>query len=160
MKSSIKQAPMMQSHPPQRGPTARQRQLATALAVALAAVTAARAVEPWVAPADASALANPISASADSVKKGRAIYDDRCADCHGRKGRGDGPGGNDLERKPTDLTTTAFGGQSDGAIFWKLTQGRKPMPSYTRKLSEEERWQVIHYLRALAPKPKQRPASR
>ncbi len=134
------------------------RLLAALAAIALIPVV--RASDPWVAPADASAANNPVAVSSDALKKGRVIYDDRCADCHGRKGRGDGSGGNDLERKPTDLTAGAFASQSDGAIFWKLTQGRKPMPSYARKLSEEERWQVIHYLRALAPKSKQRPASR
>ena len=39
--------------------------------------------------------------------------------------------------------------QSDGALFWKLTEGKAPMPAYDKTLSETDRWQVINYLRTL-----------
>jgi mono/diheme cytochrome c family protein len=120
----------------------------------------AGALEPWVAPAAAAAVVPPAAGGADAVKKGRGIYDDRCSDCHGRRGRGDGSGGLDLERRPTDLTAAAVAAQSDGALFWKLTEGRRPMPGYGKKLSEEERWQVIAYIRSLGPKQKQPPSGR
>jgi mono/diheme cytochrome c family protein len=41
--------------------------------------------------------------------------------------------------------------QTDGAIFWKLTEGKSPMPSWGESYSEEQRWQVINYVRTLAP---------
>lgn len=118
-----------------------------------------RAAMPWTAPADAASVQNAVPSTPDSIRRGKSIYQDRCADCHGRKGRGDGSGGVDLECKPTDLTAATLSSQSDGALFWKLTQGRKPMPAYARKLSEEERWHVINFIRTLAPKPKQKPTA-
>ena len=48
--------------------------------------------------------------------------------------------------------------QTDGAIFWKLTEGKTPMPAWGETLSEEQRWSVVNYVRTLAPKPKSNPA--
>ena len=39
--------------------------------------------------------------------------------------------------------------ESDGALFWKITHGKKPMPAYESRLSPTERWNVINYLRTL-----------
>jgi mono/diheme cytochrome c family protein len=112
------------------------------------------AVERWNAPESAAQAKNPVTSSSDNIAKGRKLYSDRCADCHGKKGGGDGGGGADLERKPTDLTATSVQTQSDGVLFWKISEGRRPMPAYGRKLSEEQRWQVIHFLRSLPPRNK------
>lgn len=120
----------------------------------------ASAVEPWVAPPGAAKSENPVERSSASIAQGRTLYLDRCADCHGKKCRGDGSGGADLECRPSDLTTEAVSAQSDGTLFWKLTEGRRPMPAYGRKLSEEQRWHVVNYLRSLAPKQKQPPTAR
>jgi mono/diheme cytochrome c family protein len=117
------------------------------------------ASEPWNAPESAAQTKNPLGSSADSVAKGRKLYAERCADCHGKKGRGDGGGGADLERKPTDLTSSVQT-QSDGALFWKISEGRRPMPAYGGKLSEEQRWQVIRFLRSLSPRNKPQPENR
>lgn len=119
----------------------------------------AHAYEPWLAPKAASERSNPATLSPESIKRGRAIYEDRCSDCHGRKGRGDGSGAVDLERKPTDLTAGTIASQSDGALFWKISEGRRPMPGYGRKLSEEERWHVINFLRSLSSNAKNKPVA-
>lgn len=118
------------------------------------------AAVPWVAPPDVATTRNAVVSSPESIRRGRTIYDDRCADCHGRKGRGDGPGGTDLDVRPTDLTSVTVGGQSDGALFWKVTEGRRPMPAYGRKLSAEERWHLVNYIRSIAAKPKAKSAAR
>lgn len=112
----------------------------------------ASALEPWTVPGDANSLKNPLPRESTIITEGRKLYEDRCVDCHGKRGRGDGPGAADLERKPTNLTDPKILSQEDGALFWKITNGRKPMPGYGRKLSEEQRWQIIHYMRALASK--------
>jgi mono/diheme cytochrome c family protein len=118
------------------------------------------AAEPWTAPEEAVQIKNPLAASKDAIAKGREVYADRCADCHGKKGRGDGSGGADLERKPSDLTNAQAQAQSDGSLFWKISQGRRPMPAYVRKLSDEQRWQVVHYLRSLSTQNKPKPEKR
>ncbi|MEO8350191.1 MAG: cytochrome c [Chthoniobacteraceae bacterium] len=119
----------------------------------------------WKAPGSASKKANPVPASAAALAKGKAIYFVQCAFCHGASGHGDGPAAAALVPKPRNLTDPAILGQSDGAIFWKLTQGRAPMPAFAG-VSEKERWSVIHYIRSLGggavkpgPAPKPKPAA-
>jgi mono/diheme cytochrome c family protein len=107
----------------------------------------------WIAPARAAKKKNPIEANEASLAKGKVVWAKECASCHGDKGKGDGPAVKDLEKKPEDLTLPKTLSQTDGALFWKITEGRKPMASYAQTLSEEDRWHVINYMRTLAPKP-------
>lgn len=118
----------------------------------LGLATALSAKDAWTAPESAAAVKNPLTDNATAVAAGKKIYEDRCADCHGSKGKGDGPGAADLDPKPGDLSKSSMNDQSDGALFWKVTEGKKPMPTYKSKLSEEQRWQVVNYVRTLAPK--------
>jgi hypothetical protein len=37
---------------------------------------------------------------------------------------------------------------TDGEIFYQITQGRKPMPSFRKKLSEDQRWQLVILVRS------------
>ena len=109
--------------------------------------------EPWKAPARASRKQNPIAADEKSIATGKAMYAQNCLSCHGATGKGDGPAAKDLEKNPGNLANPALWDQTDGALFWKLTEGRKPMPSFDKTLSENDRWNVINYVRTLAPKP-------
>jgi len=130
--------------------------LAAALTGTLAGVAVAQTSAPgadeWVAPARAAKRKNPIEANEASFAKGKVVWAKECASCHGDKGKGDGTAVKDLEKKPGDITAAKTQDQSDGALFWKITEGRKPMASYAQTLSEEDRWHVINYLRTLAPK--------
>ena len=103
----------------------------------------------WTAPAAAAKVANPIASNAQSIAAGKVLYIKNCNDCHGKKGKGDGPKSGDLDKSPKDFTKEAFQSQADGILFWKMTEGRKPMPSFKKDLSEEQRWQVINYVRTL-----------
>ena len=122
-----------------------------AVAAATAQVTTGGTNE-WVAPARAAKKKNPVEVNDASLAKGKAVYVKECFSCHGDKGKGDGSAVKDLEKKPGDMTSTRTQEQSDGALFWKITEGSKPMASYDKTLSEEDRWHVINYLRTLAPK--------
>lgn len=114
--------------------------------LAVVAVTAATKEE-WKAPARAAAKKNPVAAEPASIGRGKAVYTAECASCHGNSGKGDGPGAKDLEVTPGDMTK--LGGQSDGALFWKITEGKKPMASFATKLTEQQRWDVINYMHTL-----------
>jgi mono/diheme cytochrome c family protein len=109
--------------------------------------------EPWKAPARAARKQNPVAADDASIAAGKALYAANCLSCHGTSGKGDGPAAKDLEKSPGDLSKSVLWEQTDGALFWKLTEGRKPMPSFEKTLAEDQRWQVINYVRTLAPKP-------
>jgi len=106
--------------------------------------------EVWTAPPTAAQLKNPLPREDKILKAGRELYLDRCSDCHGDKGKGNGSGAADLEKQPTNFTDTKVHQQSDGELFWKITQGHRPMPGYGKKLTEEQRWQLVHFLRSFA----------
>ena len=104
----------------------------------------------WDAPASAKQTKNPVSATESSLAAGKKIYFKRCVNCHGKIGNGDGLDAFDLGIHPAKFSDPRMREESDGALFWKITRGKKPMPSYESRLSPTERWNVINYLRTLA----------
>ena len=106
----------------------------------------------WTAPARAARRKNPVPADAKSMTAGKSAYTANCFQCHGTSGKGDGPMAKDLERKPGDLSAPKVWEQTDGALFWKVTEGRKPMPGFQKLLSEDDRWHIVNYLHTFAPK--------
>jgi mono/diheme cytochrome c family protein len=104
----------------------------------------------WRAPATAAAKKNPVAANQTAIAAGEKIYTKHCASCHGSSGNGDGSAAADLGIHPAKLSESA--GESDGALFWKITNGKKPMPGYGTKLSETDRWNLIDYVRTLSGK--------
>ena len=88
-----------------------------------------------------------------SVANGKYLYEDSsCAVCHGASGYGDGPLAPDLRPKPVDLTAPHANAHTAGDLFWWLGYGVKEtaMPGFSQSLSEEERWDLINFLRALS----------
>ena len=108
------------------------------------------AKQKWTAPAGEAQKKNPVSVNESSLAAGRKIYLNRCASCHGTTGNGDGPDAIDLGIHPAKFFDPAVQEETDGALFWKITVGRKPMPDYGRRFSPTDRWNVINYLRTLA----------
>ncbi len=102
----------------------------------------------WVAPAKAAFKANPIRATPESVKAGRKVFTNNCVPCHGATGKGDGQLAAFLPVKPANLSNADVWRQTDGEIFWKISTGRQPMPTWETVLEEEDRWNVVNYLRS------------
>jgi len=122
-----------------------------AFALLLGAATAADSTsEKWTAPAAEAGKKNPIAASQSSIAAGQKLYTKRCASCHGTSGNGDGPNAVDLGIHPAKHSDPRMREESDGALFWKITTGKKPMPNYGRRLSETDRWNLVNYIRTLA----------
>ena len=115
----------------------------------LLALQVTRAQTQWEAPASADNLNNPLKNDATAAESGKRTFRMLCVICHGAKGKGDGMGGAGLTPKPTDLTSAKVQSQSDGALFWKLTNGKPPMASYETALPENKRWELINYIRTL-----------
>jgi mono/diheme cytochrome c family protein len=107
--------------------------------------------EEWKAPSRATRKKNPISSDEKSIAAGKAVYAAQCLACHGPAGHGDGPQAKDLNPKPRDLATSAIQEQTDGSMFWKITTGKAPMPTFEKLVGENDRWNVINYVRTLAP---------
>lgn len=104
----------------------------------------------WIAPASANELNNPLSGISEATNKGEKLFDQNCTTCHGTSGKGDGPTADMLDKRPADLTTLQVQKESDGALFWKITNGKGAMASYKKDLSEEERWQLVNFVRKLS----------
>ena len=135
--------------------------LKTGLATALVAIATAMALPSifsfadgppveWKAPSRAARKTNPIAADEKSVAAGKGVYAAQCISCHGPTGHGDGPAAKDLNPKPRNLSDPAIQAQSDGSIFWKITTGKAPMPTFEKLIGEDDRWNVINYVRTLA----------
>jgi mono/diheme cytochrome c family protein len=110
--------------------------------------------EEWKAPVRAAKKKNPIASDDKSIAAGKLVYVGQCLSCHGAAGKGDGPAVKDLPKKVGDLSNPKMDEQSDGALFWKVTEGRTPMPTYEKLLKEEERWMVVNSMRTLVPREK------
>jgi mono/diheme cytochrome c family protein len=135
----------------------RYRLAAGVCSIATAAFLAAacwgqESTEEWKVPLRAARKKNPIPADEKSIAAGKVVYVKECLSCHGTKGVGDGPGAKDLTKPPGDLTSAKVQQQTDGAIFYKVTEGRKPMPATDKTLTDDQRWQVVDYIRTFAPK--------
>jgi len=105
----------------------------------------------WPAPMEAKALKNPVAAGESARAAGKVIYERNCASCHGIRGDGRGSMATKLAEKPADFTDAHMMHEmTDGEIFWKITEGRDPMPGFKKTLSDEQRWRLVYYLRSLA----------
>lgn len=96
---------------------------------------------------DAASIPNPTPATAESVARGKYLFEITCIPCHGPEGRGDGPVGQVFEPAPANLNEDYTQDQADGQIFFTLTRGRGAMPFYRDSLSQQERWDVINYVK-------------
>jgi mono/diheme cytochrome c family protein len=104
----------------------------------------------WLSPAASSAKKNPIASTQESIGAGQKIYSKTCAMCHGKTGDADGPAVIELNIHPAKLSDPKLATESDGSLFWKITTGKKPMPTYGKRLSETDRWNLVNYIRTLS----------
>jgi len=99
----------------------------------------------WRAPVEAAEKKNPLANQPELAAGGRKLFLRICIECHGRSGEG-------VKRNAADLQLPIVQKQSDGALFWKITNGNpdRGMPSFSR-LAELQRWQIVLHLRTLKP---------
>jgi mono/diheme cytochrome c family protein len=129
--------------------------LALIAILAAGVLTAINASRNWSATAAAKRLKNPVPATADAIAAGKQSYGEHCRNCHGEKGDGRGEKAAELSVAPGDFTdAAAMRRRTDGELFWQVTRGRLPMPAFADKLSDEERWQLVDYIRTFAEKPR------
>ena len=93
-------------------------------------------------------LKNPLARSSEVMHNGKALYNVYCIVCHGQFGEGNGSIVPKFPQPPT-LQSDKIKDYKDGQIFHVMTLGQNLMPSYADKLSETERWSIVHYIRAL-----------
>jgi len=106
--------------------------------------------KPWPVPDKAAKTPNPVKSSGESIAAGKALWVQHCSSCHGKSGLGDGSKAAQLKTQPEDLSTAAMQAQSDGSLFYKISEGRTDMPSFKKKLPDaEDIWDLVIYMRTL-----------
>jgi len=105
---------------------------------------------------DVVAYAMSLSISDNIVSQGKALYDQKCASCHGVSGNGQGSDAAALSAQPKDFTKQSFMAQvSSASLYQSITAGITPdMPAYTGTLDDPQRWALVGYLRSLTFAPK------
>jgi len=100
----------------------------------------------WRVPDEAAVRPNPLAHRSQAVAGGKKLFLRDCAECHNKDGSGI------VRKHAADLQLAVVQSQSDGALFWKITNGNpdRGMPSFS-KLPELERWQLVLYLRTVKP---------
>ena len=101
----------------------------------------------WVAPEKAREIINPYEGNKIAAQKGAMLYQKLCWTCHGKTGQGDGPAGKSLKPKPKNFSMSEVQEQTDGELFWKISNGNGMMVPYKHSLSEEQRWQLVNFIR-------------
>lgn len=105
----------------------------------------------WIVPAKYETMKNPTDPKVD-LEFGKIMYNQHCKSCHGAEGYGDGTKAGGLDGDLGDFSTEEFQKQTDGSLFYKTKVGRNDMPSYSKKLSEEDTWLIVNYIRTLKEK--------
>lgn len=117
----------------------------TAAACTVAAVAQAA---PWEVPADKAAIVNPVPVSERSLMRGEGAYRQLCQTCHGADGHGNKLSLTYWFAGMPD-TAASVKGQTDGAVFYKIYNGREAMPPFSNTLMPEDIWNIINYLKNL-----------
>lgn len=124
------------------------------LCVPAVALLLAAANDAWLrrVPAADHAMSNPLAGHPEAVSAGSALYQDKCAKCHGSDGNGRGS-------RPA-VHSAHLASASDGDLYWLLTHGQpfRGMPAWS-KLPENQRWQIVTWLRSIQPQPSSMPAA-
>ena len=95
-------------------------------------------------------VSNPVKSSAESISDGKALFAKHCQSCHGKTGLGDGTKASELKTEPGDFSKADFQKQSDGSLFYKISEGRDDMPSFKKKISDaNDIWNVVNFVRTL-----------
>jgi len=104
---------------------------------------------------DAKKMKNPVAATPESIAAGQKTFEKYCKFCHGPDAKGDGPMA-PKDTHPSNLIDDKWDrGSSDGEIFMVISEGAGPkfqMKGFKSKLTEQEMWNVVNYLRSLAAK--------
>jgi mono/diheme cytochrome c family protein len=103
----------------------------------------------WIAPTDQKDLVNPQEYNLSNVKKGKELYLKNCKSCHGD------PGKNNvlpLVPPPVDITSERMQQNTEGELFYKITNGRGAMPQFKATISDDDRWRIVNYISNFSPK--------
>ena len=112
--------------------------------------------EPLVIPEAEKNRKNPVAPDRESIQRGRNLFSSQCVWCHGPKGDGKGELAVADNLPTPDFTAAQQKKRTDGELFYILVHGHGGMPGQGSRLREKQKWDLINFIRSLAPaaKPK------
>jgi len=102
----------------------------------------------WTIPSDAAQLTSAAAPGPATLKKGLGLFRSNCEKCHGPQGKGDGRY-RDPNRPPANLTESRASENPDGVLFYKIWNGKKPMPAFKSVMTRDDVWAVVEYTKSL-----------
>ena len=120
----------------------------------------ARGESGWTVPANAASERNPLTVNDALIASGKRLFGDKCARCHGLRGKGDGPEGDESHQADMDLTVAARAARNpDGVVFYKVWNGRpsSKMDPMSGVLTREQVWTIVAYVQTLRARASNRP---
>jgi mono/diheme cytochrome c family protein len=134
--------------------------LAAAVVGATGAAQGGRGEAGWTVPPTAASEKNPLTVDAALLASGKKLFGDKCARCHGLRGKGDGPDGDESHQADMDLTVAARAARNpDGVVFYKIWNGRPSvkMDPMSGALTKDQVWTIVAYVQGLRAKASNRP---
>ena len=102
----------------------------------------------WMVPADQSAVVNPSAYNLENVKTGKDLYTLNCKSCHGDPGKNNPLA---LVPLPVDIASERMHLNTQGGLFYKITNGRGIMPPFKTTLPEDDRWKLVNFIMNYKP---------
>ncbi|HVS96750.1 MAG TPA: c-type cytochrome [Puia sp.] len=120
-------------------------------AVLLLTLAFAQQPKPWPVPEKFLKMSNPVKSNAESVANGKSLWGQHCASCHGKAGLGDGNKAAQLKTQLSDFSqANPVQAEPDGSLFYKIEEGRDEMPTFKKKIPDQEDvWSLVDYIRTL-----------
>ncbi len=126
---------------------------AIVLTFLFAVLAASIAASEWDIAEDCKTKENPQPVTEESLKEGQTVYDQNCLFCHGEGGAGDGQVAAMLTTKPPRFDDAEhMDKETDGEFFCKIATGKDPMPGFAKKLTADQIWHTINYVRSFPKK--------
>jgi mono/diheme cytochrome c family protein len=128
------------------------RSIITAVAGALMLLAPQVLAQEWIVPDEEATRSNPSEYTLEHVKQGKAIYNKNCLSCHGD------PGKNNpltLSPIPVDMASEKMQANSEGALFYKITNGKGIMPPFGSTISENDLWLLVNFIQNYSPEKEQ-----
>ena len=105
--------------------------------------------EDWTVPADQKNKINPQEYNLANVNKGKDLYLKNCKSCHGDAGKNNAL---PLVPPPVDVTSDKMQKNTEGELYYKITNGRGAMPQFKTTISDDDRWRIVNYISNFSPK--------
>lgn len=97
----------------------------------------------------ATEIKTPIMRDSVNIERGKAIYTTMCTHCHGKEGHGDGKISTNGHIQGIPDYSTKLKDLAEGKMYHTLTYGKGLMGQHASQLNQQERWQVIEYVKCL-----------